>query len=137
MPSERTILRVCETCRLGFLATVTQVKLGHARFCRRLCWRAQFDTFERRFWSKVDKRGPVPAHVPELGHCWVWLAATDWRHYGVIGTTASGVRRSARAHRVSYQLAHGVVLTPHEYILHLCDNPPCVRPSHLKAGSQA
>ena len=25
-----------------------------------------------RFWSKVDKNGPVPAHCPELGPCWVW-----------------------------------------------------------------
>jgi|SRR5580658_5854190 hypothetical protein len=26
---------------------------------------------EERFWSKVDKNGPVPSHRPELGQCWI------------------------------------------------------------------
>jgi hypothetical protein len=29
-----------------------------------------------RFWSKVDRNGPVPEHRPELGPCWVWTAGT-------------------------------------------------------------
>ena len=29
----------------------------------------------KRFWSKVNKAGSVPPHRPELGPCWVWVAA--------------------------------------------------------------
>lgn len=28
----------------------------------------------QRFWSKVDKGGPVPPHRLELGPCWLWIA---------------------------------------------------------------
>ena len=30
-----------------------------------------------RFWSKVDKNGPIPSHRPELGPCWIWIARRD------------------------------------------------------------
>ncbi len=26
----------------------------------------------QRFWAKVDKNGPVSAHAPSLGQCWLW-----------------------------------------------------------------
>src|ERR1035437_916757 len=34
-------------------------------------------TEAERFWAKVDRNGPVPAHRPELGPCWVWEAGHD------------------------------------------------------------
>ena len=40
---------------------------------------------EDRFWAKVDKNGPVPAHRPELGPCWIWTAARFKRGYGKFG----------------------------------------------------
>jgi len=42
-------------------------------------------TLEDRFWAKVDKNGPVPAHRPELGPCWIWTAARFKRGYGKFG----------------------------------------------------
>jgi len=41
-------------------------------------------TFLKRFWSKVDKNGPIPQHKPELGPCWVWTGAKMERGYGCI-----------------------------------------------------
>ena len=38
-----------------------------------------------RFWAKVNKDGPIPAHHPELGPCWIWTAATDPKGYGRFG----------------------------------------------------
>lgn len=37
---------------------------------------------ESRFWDKVDVNGPVPAHRPGLGPCWIWTGATNSRGYG-------------------------------------------------------
>lgn len=39
----------------------------------------------KRFWSKVDKDGPIPAHKPELGQCWVWTASKNNAGYGRFG----------------------------------------------------
>lgn len=82
-----------------------------------------------RFWAKVDKNGPVPAHRPELGPCWVWTASTLGKGYGAFGLN----RRTAMAHRVAYEIEHGPI-PDGLCVLHECDNPPCVR--HLFLGTR-
>jgi hypothetical protein len=66
--------------------------------------------------------------------CWPWLGTTDRDGYGVIGDER---RRQLRAHRVSYERFHGVVVPAGNYVLHSCDNPVCVNPHHLRVGSLA
>lgn len=72
-----------------------------------------------RFWSKVNKDGPVPAHRPELGACWSWNGPQDDRGYGRFG--------SQKATRVAWELAEGDPVPDDKIICHACDNPNCVR----------
>ena len=82
-----------------------------------------------RFWSKVDKNGPVPPHRPELGPCWVWTAYCIKQGYGRFRMPNS----QEYAHRVSYIIQFGPIPVG-ACVLHECDNPPCVR--HLYLGTQ-
>ena len=88
-------------------------------------WRG---TLEERFWRKVDKNGPIPERCPELGPCWVWIAALDKHGYGAFGPSG---KRVVRAHRFAYALL--VKPVPDELDLdHLCRNHACVNPAHLE-----
>lgn len=84
-----------------------------------------------RFWTRVDKNGPVPAHCPELGPCHIWLGSRGNSGRGKI--KYRGV--SYGAPRVAFLLTHG--RWPSVCALHKCDagHLGCVRPDHLFEGS--
>jgi hypothetical protein len=80
-----------------------------------------------RFFAKVDRSGPVPAHRPELGACHVWTASLDKRGYGQFNIRP----RMRKAHQVALELAGIEIPAGHEPD-HLCRNRACVRPDHLE-----
>jgi hypothetical protein len=81
--------------------------------------------FTDRFWEKVHK----------TEGCWLWTAASKKEGYGVIGAPDKP-RRLLRAHRVSWEMAHGPI-PPGMDVCHRCDVPACVRVDHLFLGAAA
>ena len=75
-----------------------------------------------RFWAKVDKSG----------ECWLWTAGTTWNGYGRFKLEG----KTLRAHRFAWELENGPI-PDGLLVLHDCDTRACVRPSHLRLGTNA
>lgn len=83
------------------------------------CWIAL--TRKRRFWSKVDVRGP--------DECWPWTAGRDKRGYGKFcGSVAS---------RCAWEFSHQRRMRRDRIACHRCGNPSCCNPAHIYAGTDA
>lgn len=79
-----------------------------------------------RFWPKVSKSDG----------CWLWSGWLNEHGYGMLSLPTRTGQRNWRAHRLSWLLTYGDIPAG-QLVLHRCDVPRCVRPTHLFLGTQA
>lgn len=90
---------------------------------------SHLQTISEKFWPRVHKTKA----------CWLWTGAILKQRggYGVFSMKVDvGSSLTTRAHRVAWFLTHGDIPNGMD-VLHKCDVPPCVNPSHLFLGTDA
>lgn len=121
------VMPCCLNCGTNILKRPDQSakKWRERKYCSKPCFNQDIFSTKNREAALTGKYS-----VSENSGCWVWLRNKNKAGYGILKYRG----KNFSAHRFSFETFKGEI-PEGAHIMHSCNNPSCLNPSHLTAGT--